>query len=81
MLGNKVGLNDAINDATFSAVHSLQKNSAKFGQEGSGFMLVDLDEARELGIMPIPYVKGLKQSPNSLLWWDDRTRGGLGMVS
>jgi len=60
MLGNKVGLNDAINDATFSAVHSLQKNSAKFGQEGSGFMLVDLDEARELGIMPIPYVKGLK---------------------
>jgi hypothetical protein len=60
MLGNKVGLNDAINVGTFSADYSLQKNSAKFGQEGSGFMLVDLDEAREAGIMPIPYVKGLK---------------------
>ena len=60
MLGNKVGLNDAIKVGTFSADYSLQKNSAKFGQEGSGFMLVDLDEAREFGIMPIPYVKGLK---------------------
>ncbi len=60
MLGNKVGLNDAINDGTFSADYSLQKNAAKFGQENSGYMLVDLDEARELGIMPIPYVKGLK---------------------
>ena len=60
MLGNKVGLTEAINTATFSAEKSLQKNAAKFDQENSGFMLVDLDEAREAGIMPIPYVKGLK---------------------
>jgi hypothetical protein len=38
----------------------LQKNSAKFSQEQSGFMLIDLNDAREAGIMPIPYVKGLK---------------------
>jgi len=60
MIGHKVGLNDAINAGTFSADYSLQKNSAKFGQEQSGFMLIDLNEAREFGIMPIPYVKGLK---------------------
>jgi hypothetical protein len=60
MLGNKVGLNDAINVGTFSADYSLQKNAKKFDQENSGFSLVDLDAAREAGIMPIPYVKGLK---------------------
>jgi len=60
MLGSKVGLNDAITAGTFSAEYSLQKNSAKFGQENSGFLLVELDSAREFGIMPIPYVKGLK---------------------
>ncbi len=60
MLGNKSGLNDAIMVGTSSAEYSLQKNWAKFSQENSGFMLVDLDEAREFGIMPIPYVKGLK---------------------
>jgi hypothetical protein len=60
LLGSKVGLNDAINTATFSAEKSLQKNAAKFDQQNSGFMLIDLDAAREFGIMPIPYVKGLK---------------------
>jgi hypothetical protein len=60
MLGNKSGLNDAIMAGTSSAEYSLQKNWAKFSQENSGFMLVDMDEAREFGIMPIPYVKGLK---------------------
>lgn len=60
MLGSRSTLTDAINQATFSAESSLQKNAAKFDQEDSGFMLVHLDEARELGIMPIPYVKGLK---------------------
>ena len=60
MLGSKAGLSDAINVGTFSAEKSLQKNAAKFDQEDSGYMLVDLDAAREIGIMPIPYVKGLK---------------------
>jgi hypothetical protein len=60
MLGSKATLSDAINDATFQAEKALQKNAAKFDQENSGFMLVDLDAAREFGIMPIPYVKGLK---------------------
>jgi hypothetical protein len=60
MLGSRSTLTDAINYATFSSELSLQKNAAKFDQEGSGFMLVDLDAAREFGIMPIPYVKGLK---------------------
>ena len=60
MLGLKSTLSDAINKATFQADNSIQKNAKKFQQENSGFMLVDLDDARELGIMPIPYVKGLK---------------------
>jgi hypothetical protein len=60
MLGDKADLRDVINASTFSRPDSLQKNAAKFQQENSGFMLVDLDEAREAGIMPIPYVKGLK---------------------
>ena len=60
MLGLKSTLSDAINTATFQADNSIQKNAKKFQQENSGFMLVDLDDARELGIMPIPYVKGLK---------------------
>ena len=60
MLGGKSTLSDAINSATFQAALSIQKNAAKFDQENSGFMLVDLDDAREAGIMPIPYVKGLK---------------------
>lgn len=60
MLGDKADLRDVINASTFSRSDSLQKNAAKFQQEGSGFMLVNLDEAREAGIMPIPYVKGLK---------------------
>ena len=59
-LGSRSTLTDAINQATFSAELSLQKNAAKFDQEDSGYMLVDLDAAREMGIMPIPYVKGLK---------------------
>lgn len=60
MLGSKKTLNDAINVATVQDEKSLQKSWKKFQQEGSGFMLVDLDDAREAGIMPIPYVKGLK---------------------
>ncbi len=60
MLGDKADLRDVIHASTFSRPDSLQKNAAKFQQENSGFMLVDLDEAREAGIMPIPYVKGLK---------------------
>jgi hypothetical protein len=60
MLGDRVSLVDAINAATYKKDDSLQKNAAKFDQEDSGFMLVYLDEAREAGIMPIPYVKGLK---------------------
>jgi hypothetical protein len=60
MLGSKAPLLDAINVATSQAPYSLQKNAAKFDQEDSGYMLVDLDAARDLGIMPIPYVKGLK---------------------
>jgi hypothetical protein len=60
MLGGKSSLLDAINRATVQANDSLQKNAAKFDQEDSGYMLVDLDAAREAGIMPIPYVKGLK---------------------
>ena len=60
MLGDRGPLADAINAATFQAPNSLQKNAAEFEQENSGFMLVDLDAAREAGIMPIPYVKGLK---------------------
>jgi hypothetical protein len=60
MLGSKAPLLDAINMATSQAPYSLQKNAAKFDQEDSGYMLVDLDAARDLGIMPIPYVKGLK---------------------
>lgn len=60
MLGSKSALNDAINVATVQAEKSLQKSWGKFQQENSGYMLVDLDDAREAGIMPIPYVKGLK---------------------
>ena len=60
MLGDKKSLSDVINYATFQAADSLQKSAVKFGQENSRYLLVDLDEARELGIMPIPYVKGLK---------------------
>lgn len=60
MLGSRASLTDAINHGTFRSDLSLQKNAAKFDQENSGFMLVDLDAAREMGIMPIPYVKGLK---------------------
>jgi hypothetical protein len=59
-LGGKASLLEAINTATSEADYSLQKNAAKFDQEDSGYMLVDLDSAREMGIMPIPYVKGLK---------------------
>ena len=60
MLGGKSTLADAINASTALKPDSLQKNWNKFQQEGSGYMLVDLDDAREAGIMPIPYVKGLK---------------------
>ncbi len=60
MLGDKADLRDVINASTVSRSDSLQKNWNKFQQENSGYMLVDLDEAREAGIMPIPYVKGLK---------------------
>lgn len=60
MLGDKSTLIEAIKAATFTREDSLQKNAAKFAQEDSDYMLVELDEAREAGIMPIPYVKGLK---------------------
>jgi hypothetical protein len=60
LLGDKKSSVDAINYATFQMPESLQKNAAKFDVEGSGYMLVDLDACREAGIMPIPYVKGLK---------------------
>jgi hypothetical protein len=60
MLGDKKSLNEVINYATFQSEDSLQKKAAQFGREDSGYMLVDLDDARESGIMPIPYVKGLK---------------------
>jgi hypothetical protein len=60
LLGSKSSLLDAVNAATSAAPTSLQKNAAKFDQADSGYMLVDLAAARELGIMPIPFVKGLK---------------------
>ncbi len=60
MLGKKASLAEAVNAATITREDSLQKNAAKFAQEDSGFMLVDLGEVREAGIMPIPYVKGVK---------------------
>ena len=59
-LGLKSSLPQAMQTATSSAGSSLQKNWNKFQQANSGYMLVDLDDAREAGIMPIPYVKGLK---------------------
>lgn len=60
MLGSKANLPEVIKESTLLRPDSLQKNWKKFLQEGSGYMLVDLNEAREAGIMPIPYVKGLK---------------------
>ncbi len=60
MLGNGVTYDRAINFATIEGPKSLQKNSRKFDQPNSGFMLVDLDNARQMGIMPIAYIKGLK---------------------
>jgi hypothetical protein len=59
-LGRKSSLPQAMQTATDTAEYSLQKNWNKFQQENSGYMLVDLDACREAGIMPIPYVKGLK---------------------
>lgn len=59
-LGLKSPLAQAMQYATADAEKSLQRNWTKFQQEGSGYILVDLNEAREAGIMPIPYVKGLK---------------------
>jgi hypothetical protein len=60
LIGEKVSLAQAIQVGTVEHPLSLQKNWAKFQQENSMFMLVDMDDAREAGIMPIPYVKGLK---------------------
>jgi len=60
MVGNGASLESALKSATLDAPYSLQKNSRKFDQPNSGYLLVDLDEAREMGIMPIAYVKGLK---------------------
>jgi hypothetical protein len=60
MIGEKATLAQAIQYGTADSAMSLQKNAAKFDQENSMFMLVDLNAAREAGIMPIPYVKGLK---------------------
>lgn len=61
MIGSGASLESALKTATLDAPYSLQKNSRKFTQENSVYLLVDLDEAREMGIMPIAYVKGLKQ--------------------
>jgi hypothetical protein len=60
MLGHGTALESAINYATVESPKCLQKNFSKFDQPNSGFMLVDLDNAREMGIMPIAYIKGLK---------------------
>lgn len=61
MIGSGARLESAINRATVEASDCLQKNSRKFDQLNSDYLLVDLDTAREMGIMPIAYVKGLKQ--------------------
>jgi hypothetical protein len=61
MIGSGASLDSALKRATLEAPTSLQKNSRKFTQENSGYLLVDLDNAREMGIMPISYIKGLKQ--------------------
>jgi len=61
MIGSGASLDSALKSATLEAPTSLQKNSRKFTQENSGYLLVDLDNAREMGIMPISYIKGLKQ--------------------
>ena len=61
MIGSGASLDSALKTATLDAPYSLQKNSRKFTQENSGYLLVDLDNAREMGIMPISYIKGLKQ--------------------
>ena len=61
MIGSGASLESALKTATIDAPYSLQKNSRKFTQENSDYLLVDLDSAREMGIMPIAYVKGLKQ--------------------
>jgi len=61
LLGHGTALESAINYATVESPLCLQKNSRKFDQPNSEFMLVDLDNAREMGIMPIAYIKGLKQ--------------------
>lgn len=57
MMGNRATLPQAIEQATVQAPSSLAKNAEKFDQENSGYLLIDLDGAREAGIMPIPFVK------------------------
>jgi len=60
MMGSGATLEQAMNSATIASPLSLQKNAARFNQENSQYMLVDLEAARNMGIMPIAYIKGLK---------------------
>src|SRR5690606_10095817 len=48
---------DAIGQASSHGEVSLARNAEKFSDPNSGYMLVDLDAARNLGIMPLPYMK------------------------
>lgn len=58
MLGSGVGLAEAIYQATTQAEHSLEKSWDKFQvEEEMQYQLIDLNLAREAGIMPLPYRK------------------------
>lgn len=57
MLGNKATIQQAAESATNSAPTSLSRNSRKFQVKDSGYMLVDIELARKVGIMPLPYNK------------------------
>ena len=54
--------NTRLKEAIDVGTANLNDDSDKFQKEGSGYLLVDLDAARKLGIMPLPYIKGKNQS-------------------
>jgi hypothetical protein len=57
MLGSGATIYDASEAATISSATSLKTNQRKFKVKGSGYLLVDIEAAREIGIMPLPYNK------------------------
>ena len=57
MIGNHASLADAIQRGSSNPDNGLFPNLKRFQSSQQGWLLIDVEEARKFGIMPLPFTK------------------------